>query len=54
MEIQEAVRCRTLLGVPLLREGLPIGSIVLGLTEVRPIDDTEIRLIKTFAGAEVG
>src|SRR5262245_24017017 len=44
-EIQQAGRYRTLLGVPMLREGMPIGAIVLGRTEVRPFDDAEIRLI---------
>ena len=48
-EIREAGRYRTLLGVPMLRDGMPIGTIVLGRTEVRPFDDAEIRLIETFA-----
>jgi signal transduction histidine kinase len=48
-EIRQAGRYRTLLGVPMLRDGVPIGSMVLGRTEVRPFDDTEIGLIETFA-----
>ena len=48
-EIRQAGRYRTLLGVPMLRDGVPIGTIVLGRTEVRPFDDAEIRLIETFA-----
>jgi signal transduction histidine kinase len=48
-EIQRAGRYRTLLGVPMLRDGIPIGTIVLGRTQVRPFDDAEIRLIETFA-----
>jgi signal transduction histidine kinase len=48
-EIRQAGRYRTLLGAPLLRDGMPIGAIVLGRTEVRPFDDAEIRLLETFA-----
>jgi signal transduction histidine kinase len=48
-ELRQAGRYRTLLGVPMLRDGMPIGTIVLGRTEVRPFDDAEIRLIETFA-----
>jgi signal transduction histidine kinase len=33
----------------MLRDGVPIGAIVLGRTEVRPFDDAEIGLIETFA-----
>src|SRR6516165_1065808 len=48
-EIRQAGRYRTLLGVPMLRDGMPIGTMVLGRTEVRPFDDAEIGLIETFA-----
>jgi class 3 adenylate cyclase len=48
-EIQQAGGYRTLLGVPMLREGVPIGTIVLGRRDVRPFDEAEIRLIETFA-----
>jgi class 3 adenylate cyclase len=48
-EIQREGGYRTLLGVPMLREGEPIGAIVLGRRQIRPFDDAEIRLIETFA-----
>lgn len=40
---------RTLLGVPILREGAVIGVVGLGRREVRPFDDAEIALVATFA-----
>ena len=49
MELQKMGAYRTLLGVPLLRNDVPIGVIAVGRTEVRPFSDSEIRLVETFA-----
>jgi GAF domain-containing protein len=44
---------RTVVSIPMLREGIPIGVINIRRTEVRPFSEKQIKLLETFAAQAV-
>jgi two-component system, NtrC family, sensor kinase len=52
-EAQERTGFRSVLAVPLLREGHPIGALVMARSVIRPFTDKQVEVVTTFADQAV-
>jgi signal transduction histidine kinase/CheY-like chemotaxis protein len=52
-QAQKLGQYRTVVVVPMMREGAPLGTFTLWKTEVAPFTDAQIELVKTFADQAV-
>ena len=51
--VAQATPFRAIFGVPLLREGQPLGAIAVSRTEPGPLSEKEVEVLKTFADQAV-
>jgi GAF domain-containing protein len=51
--VGQLANTRTILAVPLLRDGIPIGVLTMGRTKAQPFSNKQVELVETFADQAV-